>query len=169
MNEDPKNLLPDELVWSGEHLSEIALTALGDGQDEIIPKNAKDHAASCDACGAAMGHAAIASMQVGHAMRTPLAEIAAERAPVPWLAMIGALVLAIVGSAPSLLEAPHALVHQAPVALHAANALLRGLAGGLGPVVNLACAAFLILAGAMVARSMPRPRGRERFPCRTDR
>lgn len=163
MNQDPKNLLPDELVWSGEHLSEIALTALGDGQDEIIPKNALDHARSCESCGAAMGHAAIASMQVGHAMRAPIAAVTVERAPVPWLAMIGALVLAIVGSAPSLLEAPHALVHQAPIALHAASALLRGLAGGLGPAVNLTCAAFLILAGAMVARSMPRAWSSQKF------
>ena len=164
MNDDPQNLLPDELVWSGEHLSEIALTALGDGQDEIIPKNALDHARACESCGAAMGHAAIASMQVGHAMR-PIEEIAIgqERAPVPWLAMIGALILAIVGSAPSLLEAPRALVHQAPVALHAANALLRGLASGLGPAVNLTCAAFLILAGAMVARSMPRAWSSQNF------
>ena len=160
MKDDPKHLLPDDLVWSGDHLSEIALTALGDGQDEIIPKSALDHASTCESCAASMGRAAIASMQVGHALRIPMAEIAValgrDRAPVPWLAMVGALVLAIVGSAPSLLEAPHALVHQAPIALHAANALLRGLAGGLGPVVNLACAAALILAGAMVARSMPR-------------
>lgn len=163
MNDDPKNLLPDELVWSGEHLSEIALTALGDGQDEIIPKNAKDHAATCESCGAAMGHAAIASMQVGHALRAPLPEIAIERAPVPWLAMVGALVVAILGSAPSLLQAPHALVHQAPVALHAASALLRGLAGGVAPVVSFTCAAFLILAGAMVARSMPRVWSQEKI------
>ncbi|MGH7330004.1 MAG: hypothetical protein ACREJX_16785, partial [Polyangiaceae bacterium] len=76
MNDDPKNILPDELVWAGEHLSEIALTALGDGQDDIIPKNALDHAASCESCGEAMGHAAIASMQVGHALRAPIADVA---------------------------------------------------------------------------------------------
>ncbi len=163
MNDDPKNLLPDALVWSGEHLSEIALTALGDGQDKIIPQNALDHAASCESCGAAMGHAAIASMHVGNALRAPIAEVTIERAPVPWLAMIGALVLAIVGSAPSLLEAPRMLVHQMPVVLHGANALLRGLAGGLGPAVNFACAALLILAGAMVARAMPRAWSANKF------
>ena len=163
MNDEMKNLLADDLVWEGEHLSEIALTALGDGQDAIVPKKARDHAASCEACGALMGHAAIASMQVGHALKAPLPEIATERAPVPWLAMIGAMIVAILGSAPSLLETPRALVHQAPVALHAANALLRGLAGGLGPVVNFGCAALLILAGAMVARSMPRAWTSEKF------
>lgn len=162
MTNEDHDLLPEELVWDGEHLSEIALTALGDGQDAIVPARARDHAASCDTCGAAMGHAAIASMQVGHAMRVPLAE-SVERVPVPWLAIAFALVLAIVGSAESLLDTPRQLLHQAPFALHAVSAVLRQLAAGLGPAVQLAVAGISILAGVMVARSMPRAWSSEKF------
>ena len=163
MKENPARL-PDELIWSEDgHLSDIALAALGDGQDAIMPEKARDHATTCESCAALMGHAAMLSSELGDAMRARVPIQAAERVPVPWLAIIGALFVAAAGSLSSLLEssigiaqAPSAFAHQAPLALHAGTALLRGITNGVGPLATFGCAALLIAAGTMVARSMPR-------------
>jgi hypothetical protein len=157
------SLLPDELVWSdGGHLSEIAIAALGDGQDAIVPEKARDHALSCESCAAQMGHAAMLSSELGQAMRAPIPVASAERVPVPWLAIVGAIFVAAAGSLSSLFESssivdvPSAFAHQAPLALHASSALLRGIANGIGPLASFGCAVLLVAAGAMVARTMPR-------------
>jgi hypothetical protein len=166
MNDKPA-LLPDELVWSEDgHLSEIAIAALGDGQDAIMPEKARDHALSCETCAAQMGHAAMLSSELGAVMRAPIAapqkSPEGERAAVPWLAIIGAIFVAAAGSlssifdSTSLADAPSAFAHQAPLALRAGSALLRGITNGLGPLASFGCAALLVAAGAMVARSMPR-------------
>ncbi|MEO8801301.1 MAG: hypothetical protein ABI551_25640 [Polyangiaceae bacterium] len=149
-------LLPDELLWDGEHLSEIALTALGDGQDAIVAERARDHGVTCEACAARLGRAAIVSMQVGEALRAPVPVALAVRVPVPWLAIIAALLLAVLGSLDSIFGVPRALVHQGPVAMRAASALFRNLSNGVGPLASFACAALLVMLGAIVARSMPR-------------
>jgi hypothetical protein len=156
-------LLPDELIWSeGGHLSEIAIAALGDGQDAIVPEKARVHALSCESCAAQMGHAAMLSSELGQAMRAPIPVAMPERVPVPWLAIVGAIFVAAAGSLSSLFEsssivdAPSAFAHQAPLALHAGSALLRGIANGIGPLASFGCAALLVAAGAMVARTMPR-------------
>jgi len=156
-------LLPDELIWSDDgHLSEIAIAALGDGQDAIVPEKARDHALSCESCAAQMGHAAMLSSELGQAMRAPIPVLAVERVPVPWLAIVGAIFVAAVGSLSSLFEsssfadAPSAFLHQTPVAFHAGSALLRGIANGIGPLASFGCAALLVAAGTMVARTMPR-------------
>jgi hypothetical protein len=156
-------LLPDELVWSEDgHLTDIAIAALGDGQDAIMPEKARDHALSCESCAAQMGHAAMLSSELGEVMRAPVPIAAVERVPVPWLAIIAAIFVAAAGSLSSLFEshslvdAPSAFAHQAPVAFHAGSALIRGISNGLGPLASFGCAALLVAAGAMVARSMPR-------------
>jgi hypothetical protein len=158
------DMLPDDLVWSeGGHLSDVAIAALGDGQDAIVPEKARDHAATCEACAAQMGHAAMLSSELGAAMRAPVPAPIAERAPVPWLAIIAALLVAAVGSLSSLLEnpislveSPNAFVRETSLAFHAGSALVRGVTNGLGPLVSFGCAALLFATGAMVARSMPR-------------
>jgi hypothetical protein len=163
-----EDMLPDDLVWSkGGHLSDVAIAALGDGQDAIVPEKARDHAATCEACATQMGHAAMLSSDLGVAMRAPIPapqqSPESERAPVPWLAMLAALVVAAVGSLSSLfenpsalVESPNALVRQSSLALHACAALVRGVVNGLGPIVSFGCAALLFATGAFVARSMPR-------------
>jgi len=158
------NLLPDDLIWAEDgHLSDVALGALGDGQAAIVPENARDHATTCETCAVAMGHAALLSSDLGVAMRAPVPAAAIEKVPVPWLAIVGALVVAALGSASSLLQtstgilqAPSAFARQIPLGLHAGSALVRGIANGAGPLVTFGCAALLFAAGAIVARSMPR-------------
>jgi hypothetical protein len=156
-------LLPDELLWSEDgHLTEIAIAALGDGQDAIMPEKARDHALSCESCAAQMGRAAMLSSELGEVMRAPIPTPAVERVPVPWLAIVGAIFVAAAGTfstlfeSSSLVDAPSAFAHQAPLALHAGSALLRGIANGIGPLASFGCAALLVAAGAMVARTMPR-------------
>ncbi len=157
-------MLPDDLVWSeGGHLSDVAIAALGDGQDAIVPEKARDHATTCEACAAQMGHAAMLSSELGAALRAPTALPIAERAPVPWLAIIAALFVAAVGSLSSfienpiaLAESPNAFAREASLALHAGSALWRGVVNGVGPLVTFGCAALLFAMGAVVARSMPR-------------
>jgi hypothetical protein len=162
MKPNPETL-PDELVWSEDgHLSDIAITALGDGQDAIVPEKARDHATTCESCAAQMGHAAMLSSELGDILRAPIPTPATDRVPVPWLAIVAAIFVAAAGSLSSLFEssslvdAPSAFAHQAPLALRAGSALVRGVANGLGPLATFGCAALLIAAGAMVARSMPR-------------
>ncbi|MEO7113556.1 MAG: hypothetical protein ABI183_24165 [Polyangiaceae bacterium] len=162
------DMLPDDLVWSeGGHLSDIAIAALGDGQDAIVPEKARDHALTCDSCAAQMGHAAMLSSELGAVMRAPIPGPAllpeGERAPVPWLAIIAALLVAAVGSLSSfienpiaLTESPNAFVRESSLAFHAGSALFHGIANGLGPLLSFGCAAILFGAGAVVARSMPR-------------
>jgi hypothetical protein len=162
------DMLPDDLVWSeGGHLSDVAIAALGDGQDAIVPQKARDHASSCEACAAQMGHAAMLSSELGAVMRAPVPapqkSPESERAPVPWLAIIAALIVAAVGSLSSfienpiaLTESPNAFVRESSLAFHAGSALFRGIENGLGPLLSFGCAALLFGAGAMVARSMPR-------------
>jgi hypothetical protein len=158
------DILPDDLIWSeGGHLSDIAIAALGDGQDDILPEKARDHAASCEACAAQMGHAAMLSSELGAVMRAPVPAVVIERAPVPWLAIIAAMLVAAAGSLSSifenpsaLAESPNALARQGSLAFHAGAALVRGVMNGLGPMVSFGCAALLFAIGAFVARSMPR-------------
>ena len=158
------NILPDELVWAdGGHLSEIALGALGDGQLEIVPENARNHATTCEACALQMGRAALLSSALDEALQAAPLLPANERAPVPWLAIVAAFMVAAVGSVASLLQAPGGIAsapstfaREAPLAFHALTALLRGIANGAGPALTFGGAAILFAAGALVARSMPR-------------
>lgn len=158
------DMLPDDLIWTeGGHLSDITIAALGDGQDSIVPEKARDHAATCDACAAQMGHAAMLSTELGAVMRAPIPAVVTERAPVPWLAIIAAMLVAAVGSLSSifenpsaLAESPNAFVRQSSLALHAGSDLVHGIMNGLGPIVSFGCAALLFATGAVVARTMPR-------------
>jgi hypothetical protein len=113
------------------------------------------------------GHAAMLSSELGAVMRAPIPapqkSPESERAPVPWLAIIAALLVAALGSLSSLfenpialVESPNAFVRETSLAFHAGSALVRGITNGLGPLVSFGCAALLFATGAVVARSMPR-------------
>ena len=55
--------LPDELLWSdGGHASDIVLTAIADGQLEIVPPNARAHVETCTKCMQHLGNAALLSL-----------------------------------------------------------------------------------------------------------
>jgi hypothetical protein len=63
-------MLPLELLFEDDgHLSEIALTAIADGQDAIVGREAHAHAADCDGCTRKLGAAALLSTSLSDALR----------------------------------------------------------------------------------------------------
>ena len=67
-NADQK--LDASLVWDpAGHLGEIALTALADGERELLPDQAVVHAASCRLCEERLGSAALLAVEIAGAMR----------------------------------------------------------------------------------------------------
>jgi hypothetical protein len=110
-------LLPDDLVWEVEadapHLSEIALTAIADGEEAILPADARAHAETCDACARKLGEAAMLSSAIGDALRASTStsissaiESSRPRARLPLGAIAAGLALALFGAIPMLLELP---------------------------------------------------------------
>jgi len=99
-------LLPDELLWAdGGHASDVVLTALADGQRNIVPTAVWMHVEHCSVCTTHLGHAALLSLHAG-------AELAAksevERAtvprPLPRLPIALGLAVALLGLLPTLLD-----------------------------------------------------------------
>src|SRR5689334_13143531 len=63
--------LPTELVWTGEHLSEVAITAIADGEEAILPRDAFGHLGLCEVCAAGVENAASLSASVSRALSAP--------------------------------------------------------------------------------------------------
>ncbi|WP_437646083.1 hypothetical protein [Sorangium sp. So ce362] len=107
MMQNDDKLAPD-LVWQADgHLTEIALTALGDGEEAILPEGALAHVARCPCCSAELGQAALLSLRAGELLRAQAApggarEPAAARAPLPVPALAFALAISALGAVPSL-------------------------------------------------------------------
>jgi hypothetical protein len=158
--------LPRSVVWEGEHVSDLGLTALADGQDALLPEDASEHVDSCELCAGRLGRIALVSSAVGEAVRG--AELAsagqAERRPSsrptatarPSWALAFGVVVAFVATIPTA----HGPLPSASGAAHIIKVLLRGgvalarsdtLARGL-PAATLAAAALLGLMGWTVAR-----------------
>jgi hypothetical protein len=158
--------LPRSLVWEGEHVSDLGLTALADGQDALLPEGASEHVESCDLCAGRLGRVALVSSAVGEAVR--VAELASagqtERrpstrptaAPRPSWALAFGVLVAFVAAIPTA----HGALPSASGAAHTIKVLLRGgvalarsdaLARGL-PAATLAASALLVLMGWTVAR-----------------
>lgn len=146
-------LLPDELCWAeGRHASDVALTALADAQLDIVPEAVRAHVAACSSCTTHLGHAALLSL---HADRQLAAVKAAEaRRPLPRTAIVVALVVAMLGLVPSILDASadsegaRSLVRTAPLALHALYTLTEKLfapGSPFGLVLTYGTAALLVM------------------------
>ncbi len=157
--------LPDELVWEGEHLAEVALTALADGQDDVVPLRAREHVVHCVACTHAVGAAALLSSHVGASLAeaAPARQSSPVRQPIPVGGVLVALALAALGALPALSRAPGEIGEAAAFFVRTAPQILRGglavlkTSQGLGPLVSVLASVALVLTGLAVARSMPRP------------
>jgi hypothetical protein len=152
----------DDVFDRDGHLSDVALTALADGERSLLPDSALTHADACERCGTRLGEQALLSLSLSEAL-------GANRAPAPAAFPLGAIlvatVLAVLGAVPTLLHArewlpslPATLVEGALVALRAGLALLRVSATGApGMVVVSGLAAFVLAAiGLLIARLAPR-------------
>jgi hypothetical protein len=184
MNDDKhephdRALLPRELVWDGAHVTELALTAIADGQESIVQRDAVQHAEACEWCAGRMARAALLSAAVGGGV----AAVAAVRparsaspsieraAPSPWRPLALGLAVAVLAAVPSL---PHftsllfeAVAYGKLLSSHGVSLLARGgvalatnetLSRGL-PVATAVSSVLLVLMGWAIARS----RSRETF------
>lgn len=175
-------LLPDDLVWDetdASHLSEIALTAVADGEEALLPANARTHLESCESCGRKLGEAAMLSNTIGAALRgasttstatatatvpasvTPARDSARARARIPMGAIAAGLALAILGAVPMLLDLPSFLadarffaVRGLPVVVRSGFSLARA-SEGASTALTLASALVLVVAALFLARRLP--------------
>lgn len=157
------DVLPSELVWEDGHLTEIARTAIADGQEDILPEGAVTHLTSCASCTHALGNAAVLSSQIAEVMAAmaPATASSPQRAPFPVLAISLALLVAAVGAVPSLVDIPLwasqasiFVTHTVPQLFRAGVAVLKHT-NGVAPVVTFASTALLLMAGFAVARAVP--------------
>jgi hypothetical protein len=176
--------LPDDLVWDDGHATDLALAAMADGEESLLPASLEAHVHACPSCTQRFGETALLSMGTSRAIRelgpllritpVPVAPEVAERAsaraaarrkprmPMPMFA--AALVLAALGATPTLIQLPgrfaelcFALLHTVPTLSRSGAQLLRS---GLGPAwvaVTLVCAAILVMMSVALTRLLPRP------------
>jgi len=99
-----------------DHLSEIVLTAIADGQADIVPEVVFSHLQWCESCVSSIGESAMLSARIGGAWhevglavvkaKEPRAIVVPAPLPVPWFAVAAALVVAILSALPQLAIAP---------------------------------------------------------------
>jgi hypothetical protein len=152
-------------IWDGEHLSELALSCLADGQDVIDPV-ARVHAESCAACAMRIGAMALESHDVGAALKIAKARATETQAqPVrvhrfPTLLVAACTLLAIGCGVPALVEElPRALdwalaaPHVVPILTTMAVTLTKG---STGAALSLVTTFTLALIGLAIARASSR-------------
>lgn len=106
-----EDFLPEDLVWAaGGHASDVVLTAMADGQADIVPPVVLAHVEGCRTCTTHLGNAALLSLHAGREMallpRGAEVATAAARQPLPRLAIFLGLAFAVLGLVPTLLDAP---------------------------------------------------------------
>lgn len=150
---------PRGLIWRPDgHVSDWVLSALVDGEDDLLHEDAVAHADSCEECGARLGLMARAAFSLGEEVTRWAEERSAEVAPFPARAFGAVAFLIALGGAtlvatrgPAWLELPHRLITfwrwgraLAPVASERLDALTFAL-GWLGLF-------FIVAAGLTVAK-----------------
>lgn len=163
-------LLPEELWWAdGGHASDVVLTALADGQLEIVPRAVRAHVEGCAACTTHLGNAALLSLHAARELEVVARDerrAAPERAPLPRLAIGLGLAVAALGLAPSLLDLREGAsglrsfaVHDAPLLLRALEILGRRVLDPGNPVglaLTYGAATLLVLVGIAAVRLLPK-------------
>ena len=181
--------LEASLVWDAAgHLAEVAVAALVDGELELLPKDAVQHAETCSLCAERVGHQALFAFEVVEAIALEAEALAREPriepmkprkeevpqgvptypgrsssplppAPLPVPALIAALVVAAVSSGPWLFTLEPSSPAQALARL--ARVIAHAVAAARAPgVAELAWGSALLLAcaGVAVARASLRAR-----------
>jgi len=158
--------LPTELVWTADgHLGEVAMTAIADGEEAILPREAFGHLGVCETCAAGVESAASLSASVTRALGAPLlaeAPAANARLAFPVWSAVVAIAVAAAATLPNvgamlrwLGHAWWALREGTPVITRQVVAFLPR-AWNLLPMMSLVAAMLLLLAGLSVARLAPR-------------
>ncbi|MBX3188870.1 MAG: hypothetical protein KF819_17760 [Labilithrix sp.] len=161
-------LLPDELAWAeGGHASDVVLTAMADGQAEIVPAAVLAHVEGCRTCTTHLGNAALLSLHTGRELALLATESeAAARAPMPRLAIVLGLLVAVLGILPSALDASPDIgtaktfaTHDVPLLANGLSTLARRLlepGSSVGLVLTYGAAALVILMALALVRLLPK-------------
>jgi hypothetical protein len=106
------------------HATEVALSALADGQDEIVPADVRAHVDACDDCAKKLGAFARDAARID--VLVPLATpVKVDEVRVPWRIVAAGLAVAMIGAvldasspdgAHGLADVPR-MVHSAPLFL----------------------------------------------------
>ena len=171
MNDGSK--LPRDLVWEGAHVSQVALTAIADGQESIVSDAAVQHVETCEWCAGRLGHAALLSSAVSQAMNVakPAESVRApgrmKSAANAWAAMGIGVAVSLVAAVPMFAKI-HQLVSfvmlfiargvpvlaRGGVALATSDMVHRAL-----PPATLMSSALLVAMGWAIARARSRSEG----------
>lgn len=156
-------LLPDELLWAeGGHASDVVLTALADGQLDIVPAAVKAHVEACTACTQHLGNAALLSLHAGAqvtALREHERALETARRPLPRLAIALGLVVAALGLVPELGSLRAFLLHDVPLVASGAGTLGRRLVddgGAAGLFLTYGTSVLLVAMGFALVRLLPK-------------
>ena len=163
-------LLPDDLLWAdGGHASDIVLTAMADGQVDIVPPAVMAHVEKCRACTTHLGNAALLSLHAGRELAVLGAASeadAAARAPFPRLAIALGLVFAVLGLIPSLLDAPSEIRSAKTFATHGVPMFVTGIGtlgrkllepgSSVGLALTYGAAALVVLMAFALVRLLPK-------------
>jgi len=156
--------LSDQDLWQPDgHLSELALTAFGDGERALLSEAARAHADACDACSARLGQLALLSLSMTEALAEDAPLPLGAPAPFPFWTVAVGLVVAGVGALPviwdlSVYDLVRSFTRTAPVALRVASSLVKA-ASNAGPALLVVWVAATLVLGSMgflVARAAPR-------------
>jgi hypothetical protein len=93
-----RDLLPKGLLWGSDgHASEWVLSALGDGEDSLVPEDVAFHVDTCEVCLGRMVASATLSVSLGDELREVFGERRAT-VPFPKTLFFGVLGLATLGT-----------------------------------------------------------------------
>jgi hypothetical protein len=171
---DDQDTLPPDLAWQRDgHVTDIVLASVSDGEAGIVPIDALSHLDTCEHCSTRLGAEALLSAHAGEllaglaapspspvkvavkaAVKTPAK--APALAALPGGAVRGAVVLAAIGAAPSLLDS----VARLPALLRAAGRAFMLLMHGaelvvrsdVGTTLAWAASMVLLISGLVVSR-----------------
>jgi hypothetical protein len=165
MNDDQK--LPRELVWQGAHASELALTAIADGQETIVGHGVLEHLEGCEYCAGKLGRVALLSAAVGEAVARVRPSSSRPPAYVvhkPWRALAAGVTVAMLAGLPLVGQvgayaalALAFVTHGLPVLARGGMALASSEAVSSAlPAVTLVASALLVVMGLAIAKTRSR-------------
>jgi len=164
-----KKQLSEELAWSGEHASEIAIVALADAQDGLVPDDVCRHVETCEVCSMELADATLLSMATAdalHAMPEPerVSDGGRFRTPLPWRMLGVAFALATGGLVPALLDARGlsgsavSIVRSAPIVMKSLRQAAQS--SGFPLWATLGSALLLLVVSVALTRALPSPASR---------
>ncbi len=159
--------LIDSSGWqTNGHVSDLAISLLADGEDELLSPEVREHVDDCVECLDRLTDATLMAVRLQEGLERMSAHAAArEMVPFrfPWLAVACGVALAALGAWPGILRVRTLL--DGLMSLENGLALIRSVRMGLPIaleeatelmlVVSVASAILLLLAGALIARAAP--------------